>query len=92
MDTDELLVIDELPLMDGLQDLPMNDDEYVGGVGNGMGLEPEHHRTLDELENDDDPLPSGFDSKEAALEVPALLINAFSDDDMSDNDDFADDV
>lgn len=34
-------VYDELPLMDGLRDLPQN-NYYMGGVGNGLGLREYH--------------------------------------------------
>ena len=85
---------EELPLVSGLKDLPTNEDEYMGGIGNGTGLHectslvvsgihslssvPEHHHVLDDLENEIDPLPAGFD--ESAVDIPALVINGFSDD------------
>ena len=36
-------VPDELPLMDGLRDLPQN-NYYMGGVGNGLGLREYHSK------------------------------------------------
>ncbi|KAH0826040.1 hypothetical protein J3R83DRAFT_7445 [Lanmaoa asiatica] len=103
IDPNELAVEnEELPLVSGLKDLPVNENEYMGGVGNGTGLcecisliipaihslssVPEHHCMLDDLENEDDPLPAGFD--ESVVDIPALVVNGFSDDsdDMSGSD------
>ncbi|KAG6371947.1 hypothetical protein JVT61DRAFT_8961 [Boletus reticuloceps] len=79
---------EELPLMAGLDDLPANADGYMGGVGGGTGLQ--HIRHLDDLENDDDPLPAGFD--ESMVDISPLIIDAFSDDELNPNDIDIDDV
>jgi len=45
-------MVEEWELIPGLQDLHENDEGYMGGVANGMGLQTEHHRTLDELDTE----------------------------------------
>ncbi|KIN97072.1 hypothetical protein M404DRAFT_32662 [Pisolithus tinctorius Marx 270] len=66
---------DDIPLIDGLQDLIEN-DQYMGGLGNGMGLEEEHVCALQKLEHDEEEVDGADD-----MEVPGafLWVDRFSD-------------
>ncbi|KAI6140349.1 hypothetical protein BKA82DRAFT_36631 [Pisolithus tinctorius] len=73
---------DDVPLIDGLQDLIKN-DQYMGGLGNGMGLckskytnEEEHVRALQKLECDEEEVDGADD-----MEMPGafLWVDCFSD-------------
>ncbi|KAI6152555.1 hypothetical protein BKA82DRAFT_4338062 [Pisolithus tinctorius] len=66
---------DDVPLIDGLQDLIEN-DQYMGGLGNGMGLQEEHVRALQKLERDEEEVDGADD-----MEVPGafLWVDRFSD-------------
>ncbi|KAF8550995.1 hypothetical protein OG21DRAFT_1487325 [Imleria badia] len=70
----------------GLNELPDNEDGYMGGVANGTGLQTEHHVALDSLEADDHgPVPNGVDNigGDDALNYP---VDTFYDDEISDDD------
>ncbi|KAG6369125.1 hypothetical protein JVT61DRAFT_1455 [Boletus reticuloceps] len=72
-----------LPLTSGLQDLLENEDSgYLGGVANGLGLQPEHHHTLDQLDAEDNPLPSGTNQDDDNFSQPTFQIHDFSDDEV----------
>ncbi|KAF9232881.1 hypothetical protein BU15DRAFT_67056 [Melanogaster broomeanus] len=75
---------DELPLLEGFQDLPYHENAmhyYMGGVGGGMGLQPEHIQALDAFE-EDEPF-TVYNDIDA---VPDVLITTFSEDSDSDSD------
>ncbi|KAG6370501.1 hypothetical protein JVT61DRAFT_11414 [Boletus reticuloceps] len=70
-------ILDELHLLPDQEDLPFRDSEgdyYMGGIGGGMGL----HMLLDNLVDEDEPNVE-IDDVDAP---PALLITAFSDEEV----------
>ncbi|KAG9315506.1 hypothetical protein JVU11DRAFT_3121 [Chiua virens] len=62
--------------MNGLRDLPQN-DYYMGGVGNGLGLQEKHIRALRELDFD---LPDVAEDDGDVDAGPSLWVDGFSDD------------
>ncbi|KAG9311682.1 hypothetical protein JVU11DRAFT_7919 [Chiua virens] len=79
----EEAVPEELELMSDQRDLPDNNGEYMGGVGNGYGLQQEHHHELDQLDVECEH--AGVEPEDE-MDVPPLIITAFSDDDSEDED------
>jgi hypothetical protein len=102
----------ELALMSNQRDLPNNNSGYMGGVGNGYGLhmlgyslillpclliqalEQEHHRELDELDVECEH--AGVELEDNEMDIPPLIVTAFSDEedsgpeDEDEDDDFVD--
>ncbi|KIJ12250.1 hypothetical protein PAXINDRAFT_14874 [Paxillus involutus ATCC 200175] len=75
----------ELPLLEGLEELPFdetNADYYMGGVGNGLGLQQEHLQVLAAMDEEDEPDLGDDNDVDAG---PHVLIPAFSDEEDSDD-------
>ncbi|KIK99613.1 hypothetical protein PAXRUDRAFT_131708, partial [Paxillus rubicundulus Ve08.2h10] len=85
--------IEEIPLMGGLADLPEN-DYYMGGVGNGQGLQrrkvirqKKHVDALEALECDE---PQVDNNNNKVIDAgPSLWVDRFSD---ADSEEEAEDV
>ncbi|KIK80386.1 hypothetical protein PAXRUDRAFT_158843, partial [Paxillus rubicundulus Ve08.2h10] len=78
----------EVPLLDGLQDLPFNKtatEYYMGSVGGGLGLHMSiHYYELNTLEQEDEPdIDASYNEINAA---PGALLTAFSDGEDADGD------
>ncbi|KAI5991633.1 hypothetical protein EDD15DRAFT_2448524 [Pisolithus albus] len=74
----------DLPLLEGQRDLPFNDTNdgyyYMGGVGGGLGLDENHVRQLNELEN--------VEEEHYVIEGgPDVVVSEFSDEESVGNDD-----
>ncbi|KAF9218769.1 hypothetical protein BS17DRAFT_790731 [Gyrodon lividus] len=77
--------VEEIPLMGGLADLPEN-DYYMGGVGNGQGLQEGHVDALEALECDEPQVDNNNEVIDAGL---SLWVDRFSD---ADSEEEAEDV
>ncbi|KAG9310537.1 hypothetical protein JVU11DRAFT_9081 [Chiua virens] len=77
---------DELPLLQGLQDLHERAG-YLGGVGNG--IEVEHIQELDRFLDEE---PEIGDADNEINVDPSLWVNSFSDDDDSEDEDKISDI
>ncbi|KIK73658.1 hypothetical protein PAXRUDRAFT_177824, partial [Paxillus rubicundulus Ve08.2h10] len=64
----------EMALLEGLRNLPET-DYYIGGVGNGMGLQPEHLTVLDTFEADEPHVDGNYNE----IDAEPLLFAEFSD-------------
>lgn len=96
---------EELALMSDQRDLPDDNSGYMGGVGNGYGLrmlsslfillpclliqalEQEHHRELDQLDVECEQ--AGVEPEDNEMDIPPLIVTAFSDEEDSEDEDDA---